>query len=117
MSSVEEFIEVRNRVESLARQINLCIEKNAVQDSKEHLEEAGTHLETLKTMVSNDVQVIVADRLTRQLTALGLKIAKMALKAPARRSAAKSKAAEKKVKMPAKTERKEEPEINIFERP
>jgi hypothetical protein len=91
MSSVEEFIEVRKSIETLAGQIILFVEHNSVQDSKQHIEEANRQLEVLKGMVANDVQVIVAGRLSRQLSGLGKKVESMAAKAPARKTAAKKK--------------------------
>ncbi len=122
MSSVAEFIEVRKSVETLARQIIQCIEQNAVQDSRRHLDEANRQLEALKSMVANDVQVIVAGRLSRQLAGLGTKVETMAAKSPAGRKAASKKAAVKKAaagnpKTPVKPASGEAPEIVIFERP
>jgi hypothetical protein len=117
MASVEEFIEVRKSIETLAAQIILCAEQNAVQDSKQHLDEANRQLEVLKGMVANDVQVIVAGRLSRQLMSLGIKVAAMAAKKPAGKRAAAKKPAEKKVKAPARQDDGEAPEIVVFERP
>ncbi len=42
-------------------------------------------------MVASDVQVIVADRLSRQLTGLSAKVETMAAKKPARKTAARKK--------------------------
>lgn len=91
MASVAEFIELRKSIEALAGQIIVSVEHKALQDSKQHLEEANSKLEILKTMVCNDVQVTVADRLTRQLTGLGTKVEKMAAKMPVRKTAARKK--------------------------
>lgn len=92
MTSVEEFIAARISIEALAGKIALSVENNAVQDSKEHLEEASRQLELLKAMVANDVQVIVAGRLSRQLTVLGIKVSAKVAKMPARtRKAAEPK--------------------------
>ncbi len=91
MASVAEFIELRKSIEALAGQIIVSVEHKALQDSKKCLEEANGKLEILKTMVCNDVQVTVADRLTRQLTTLGTKVEKMAAKMPVRKTAARKK--------------------------
>jgi hypothetical protein len=122
MSSVEEFIEVRNSIEGLARQIMTCLEQNAVQDAKQHLDEGNRQLEELKTMVANDVQVVVAGRLSRHLALLGTKADAMAAKAPVRKPTAgkpraAKKPAEKKVKAPVRQDDGEVPEIVVFERP
>ncbi|MBA4417629.1 MAG: hypothetical protein C0392_06935 [Syntrophus sp. (in: bacteria)] len=86
MHSVAEFIETRKCIETLTRQIILSAENNAVQKSKQDLDEANRQLEILRTMVANDVQVIVVDRLTRQLTSLGTKVeTKVAKKKPVKK--------------------------------
>ena len=90
MHSVAEFIETRKSIETLTRQIILSAENNAVQKSKQDLDEANRQLEILRTMVANDVQVIVVNRLTRQLTTLGTKVeTKVAKKKPAKKKAHK----------------------------
>ncbi|HEY3275531.1 MAG TPA: hypothetical protein VGJ94_02840 [Syntrophorhabdaceae bacterium] len=81
MTSVEEFIEARNSIESLAKQIILCAGRHALQDSRTHLDEAARQLEVLKSMVANDVQVVVAGRLSRQLAVLENEVQTMAAKA------------------------------------
>lgn len=95
MATVAEFIELRKSIETLAGQIIVFVEHKAVQDSRQHLDEANRQLETLKTMVSNDVQVVVAERLTRQLTGLGTKVETLAAKMPVRKTAAKKKQSKK----------------------
>ena len=85
MSNVAEFIEIRKSIEALASQIAVCVGQKAVQDSKRHLDDANRQLEVLKPMVDNDVQVIVAGRLSRQLTGLGTKVEKMVAKLPAKK--------------------------------
>jgi S-adenosylmethionine:tRNA-ribosyltransferase-isomerase (queuine synthetase) len=126
MSNVAEFIEVRKSIETLARQITLSVEQHTVQNSKQHLDEANRQLEVLKAMVDNDVQVIVAGRLSRQLTGLGTKVESVLSKLPAskRLAAGKKPAAKKpagkKLKTAAITvsaEPLEVAEIVIFERP
>ncbi|MCX5854646.1 MAG: hypothetical protein NTZ24_08810 [Deltaproteobacteria bacterium] len=112
MSNVTEFIEIRRKIESLARQITLCIEKNIAQDSGQYLDEANRQLEVLKTMVANDVQVIAAGRLSRQLTGLGTKIKTMKVKSPtAKRTAVK------KLETPVRSGNGEEPLITVYKRP
>jgi hypothetical protein len=112
MSNIAEFIEVRKSIEAFVKQIVLSVEQNAAQDSKKYLDDANGQLEILKTMVDNDVQVIVLGRLSRQLADLGAKVEKKKSKPPAGK-----KAAVKKLKAPAKPEREEEPVIEVFERP
>jgi len=91
MTSVEEFIAARISIETLAGKIAQSVEDKVIRDSRENLEEANRQLETLKTMVANDVQVIVAGRLSRQLADLGVKVGAMAAKTVVK------KAVEKKV--------------------
>lgn len=110
MSTVAEFIELRKSIETLAMQIALCIEQKAVQDSRQHLDEANRQLEVLKAMVANDVQVIVAGRLSRQLAGLGTKMEKMAAKAPIRK-----RSAGKKLETPVKPQIEETSQIVVFE--
>jgi hypothetical protein len=91
MSTVAEFIEVRKSIETLTAKITMFNEHNAVQDSKQHLDEANRQLVVLNAMVDNDVQVIAASRLSRQLIGLGAKVESMAAKMPVRKAAAKKK--------------------------
>ena len=93
MSTVAEFIELRESIEALAGQIVLSVKDKAVQASQQRLEEANKQLEVLKSMVANDVQVIVAERLSRQLTGLTEKVETMAAKKPVRKTVAKKKPA------------------------
>lgn len=117
MSNVAEFIEIRKSIEALAVKITLCIQQKAIQESKHHLDEASRQLEVLIPMVANDVQVIVAGRLTRQLADLRAKIERMAAKLPVRKRSVKKLPAGKKPEERARRENTEEPEINVFERP
>jgi hypothetical protein len=80
MSSIAEFIKIREHIEALATKITLLAERKASLEAKQRLDEANKHLDTLKTMVANDVQVIVIERLTRQLTRLGTKVEAMLAK-------------------------------------
>ena len=91
MSSIAEFIKARESIEKLATQITLFVERKAVQDSRKHLDKANRQLEVLKTMVSNDTQVIVDSRLSRQLAGLGTKVEKMEAKMPVRKTVVKKK--------------------------
>ena len=116
MSSVAEFIEIRKSIETLAIQIALCVAQKAVQESKRHLDEANRQLEVLKPMVDNDVQVIVAGRLSRQLTGLGTKVGKMVAKLPARKRGAGKLPVGKKLERPVRPDNAEEPEIVVYER-
>ncbi len=113
MSTIADFIEVRQSIEALAKQITLCVEKNELQDSPHHLHEAKRQLELLTTMVDNDVQVIVAGRLSRHLTGLGTKVDKMVAKLPKGRKPT----AKKLISSVITPDNTEAPEIVIFERP
>ncbi len=96
--SVAEFIELRESIEALAGQITVCVKDKKVEDSKKCLEEANHKLDLLKAMVATDVQVIVAERLTRQLNGLTEKFETMAAKKPARKTTTTRTKATKKVK-------------------
>jgi len=85
MSTIAEFIKIREQIETLAAKITLLAERKAALESKQRLDEANKLLDTLKTMVANDVQVIVVERLTRQLTRLGAKIETMLAKKPVKK--------------------------------
>ena len=121
MSSIAEFIEIRKSIEALASQIILCVEQKAIQESRRHLDEANRQLEILVPMVDNDVQVIVAGRLSRQLADLGTKVEKMAAKMPVRKrpegkSSVRKSPSSKKLEWESKKVSTEEPQITIFER-
>ena len=96
--SVAEFIELRESIEALAGQITISVKDKNVEDSKKCLEEAGQKLDRLKAMVATDVQVIVAERLTRQLNGLTEKVETMAAKKPARKTSIKKKTIKKEAK-------------------
>ena len=96
--SVAEFIELRESIEALAGQITVSVKDKNVEDSKKHLEEAHQKLDQLKTMVSTDVQVIVAERLTRQLSGLSEKLETVAARKPVRKPATRKKTAKKETK-------------------
>ena len=96
--SVAEFIELRESIETLAGQITISVKDKNVDDSKKCLDEANQKLDQLKTMVFTDVQVIVAERLTRQLTGLTEKLETMAAKKPVRKTAARKKTLKKETK-------------------
>ncbi len=91
MSTVAEFIELRKNIETLTTQITLSAEHNAVKDSKQHLDEANNKLELLKAMISNDVQIVATDRLSRQLASLGVKVEKMVAKTPVKKAVTRKK--------------------------
>ncbi len=80
MTNVEEFIAARISIETLAEKIARSVGDKAIRDSKDNLDEANRQLGILETMVANDVQVIVAERLSRQLAGLGTKVDAMAAK-------------------------------------
>lgn len=91
MASITEFIKTRENIEDLAAQIAMFVERKAVQDSRKCLDKANRQLEVLKSMVSNDTQVIVDGRLSRQLAGLGAKIEQMEAKMPVRKTSVKKK--------------------------
>lgn len=97
MTSVAEFIKARESIEALVKRIILLVENKDVLDSKEHLDEANTQLDVLRTMVSNNVQVIVVERLTRQLGSLGIKVETMLAKMPVRKTKAIAKKKQQKM--------------------
>ena len=74
MTSVKEFVEVRESIETLASKITVLVERKAMQDSRQYLTQANEQLEVLKSMVDNTVQGIAANRLSRQLTGLGIRV-------------------------------------------
>jgi hypothetical protein len=80
VSSVAEFIKTREHFEALAKRIALLVERKAAPESRQRLDEANQHLDTLRTMVANDVQVSVVARLTRHLAGLGTKVDAIAKK-------------------------------------
>jgi len=89
MTSVEEFIAARISIETLAEKIARSVGDKAIRNSKENLDEANRKLGILETMVANDVQVIVAERLSRQLAGLGTKLDAMAAKTPVKKKSSK----------------------------
>ena len=96
--SVAEFIELRESIEALAEQLTVSVKDKNVEDSKKCLEGANQKLDQLKAMVGSDVQVIVAERLTRQLTGLSEKLETMAAKKPVRKTPVKKKTVKKETK-------------------
>lgn len=82
MSNVAEFIKVREKIESLATEMDALIGRKILPESKIRLDEAGALLTKLTEMADNDVQQVAVVRLTRLLTKLGLRVG--ALKLPRR---------------------------------
>ena len=74
MSNVAEFIEIRQRIESLAKEIAVLLGRKAMPHSKAKLDEAMGLLEKLAAMPENDVQHIAVGRLTRLLATLSKKV-------------------------------------------
>jgi uncharacterized protein YPO0396 len=77
MATVAEFIDIRQQIELLVKQIALFTERKAALDSTQRLEQAAHLLETLKIMADNDVQEICVGRLTRELASLRTKVGSM----------------------------------------
>ncbi len=82
MATVAEFIDVRQQIEALVKQVALLTERKVALDSAQRLQHAGQLLETLKTMADNDVQEVCVGRLTRELATLQKKVG--SLKSPKR---------------------------------
>ena len=59
MATVAEFIDVRQQIEALVKQVALLTERKVALDSAQRLQHAGQLLETLKTMADNDVQEVL----------------------------------------------------------
>jgi hypothetical protein len=102
MTSVEEFIATRVSIETLGGKIAQSVKDNAVQHSKQHLDEAIRQLETLRSMVCNDVQAIVEGRLSRLLAVLETKVNAKVAKLPAKKTGEKKPRA-KAVRASSKT--------------
>ncbi|MHB8109333.1 MAG: hypothetical protein ACYDHW_04780 [Syntrophorhabdaceae bacterium] len=110
MTSIEDFIKVRESIERLAVQIAIFVDRKAVKESRKYLDDADNQLATLRTMVANDTQIMVEDRLSALLGGFRVKIEKMEVKAPARKRSVKQKP-----EQPVKTEISEKPELVVFE--
>ena len=78
MTSIAEFIETRQQIETLISQIALSVDRLPRSESTQRLDQATQFLGTLKTMADsdNDVQVRVLLRLTSELNALEKKVSK-----------------------------------------
>ncbi len=75
MATVEEFIATRQQIESVVKQVTLATQRRKAFDSAHKLEQAGELLETLTSMVDNDVQESCVRRLTRELDLLRIRVA------------------------------------------
>jgi hypothetical protein len=74
MSNVEEFIKVRQNIESLAVEIDGLVEGKTMPRSKTKLDEAAELLRRLTEMADNDVQHVAVGRLTRLVAKLGMRV-------------------------------------------
>jgi hypothetical protein len=74
MNNVAEFIEIRQRIEFLAKEITGLFERKTMPQSKHKLDEATELLVKLTALADNDVQEIAVGRLTRLLATLGTKV-------------------------------------------
>lgn len=113
MTSIEEFIKMREGIEKLAAEIVLSIERKDVTGSRKHLDTATRQLEVLKTMIANDTQEMVGRRLSAQLEGFGARIEKMKQKTPVKRRTKRKEQTEPTTK-PSNSETLE---IVTFERP
>jgi len=75
MNDVSEFIEVRQGIESIAREIAVLVLRKARSESKTRLDEATELLERLTKLADNDVQENAVTRLTHLLGGLQKKVA------------------------------------------
>ncbi len=91
MTSVREFVAVRESIETLAGKITVLVERKAMQDSRQYLAQANERLEVLKTMVANTVQGNAANRLSRQLTGLGIRVEALTTKKAAKKTVTEKK--------------------------
>ncbi len=74
MSNVAEFIEIRQQIELLAKQIATLVERKTMPQARTRLDEARALLVKLTALADNDVQEIVIGRLTRLLGTLEKKV-------------------------------------------
>ena len=74
MNNVAEFIEIRQRIEFLAKEITGLFDRKTMPQSKYKLDEATELLVKLTALADNDVQQIAVGRLTRLLATLGTKV-------------------------------------------
>jgi hypothetical protein len=74
MGTIQEFISIREQIESLAKEIPLLVERKTMPQPKVKLDEAAQLLVQLTSMVDNDVQVVAVGRLTRLLGTLRIKV-------------------------------------------
>ena len=74
MNNVAEFIQIRQGIESLAKEIATLVERKTMPQSKVRLDEATELLVKLTALADNDVQEIAVGRLTRLLGSLGTKV-------------------------------------------
>ncbi len=74
MSNVAEFVEIRQGIESLAKEISALVERKMAPESKIRLDKANELLTKLTAIADNDVQEIAVGRLTRVLGTFGRKI-------------------------------------------
>ncbi len=73
MATVAEFVQIRQQIELLIKQVTVLTERKVLDSTAQKLEQASQLLVTLKTMVNNDVQEICVGRLTGELARLQAK--------------------------------------------
>lgn len=74
MSSIQDFINLREQIEALSKEMPRLVEQKAVPQARAKLDEAAGLLAQLTSMVDNDVQVIAVGRLTRLLDTFQTKV-------------------------------------------
>ncbi len=74
MKDVAEFVQIRQGIESLAKEIAVLVERRTMPQSRSRLNEASQLLAQLTVMADNDVQKIAVGRLTRLVGGLTAKV-------------------------------------------
>jgi len=75
MDNIAEFVEVRQGIESLAKEIAVLVGRKTLPESKTRLDEATELLARLARLAENDVQEHAVARLTSLLGGLQTKVA------------------------------------------
>ena len=75
MDNITEFVEVRQGIESLAKEIAVLVGRKTLPESKTRLDEAMELLARLAKLAKNDVQENAVARLTSLLGGLQTKVA------------------------------------------
>jgi hypothetical protein len=74
MNNVAEFIEIRQGIESLAKEIAVLVDKKIASESQLRLDKANELLTKLTALSDNDVQEVAVGRLKRLMDSLAKKV-------------------------------------------